>query len=141
MIPFSMMLVDRLAARNRIIPQIPVAVVRRVCERADAKVVFNTTHNTPLEGVADIDVAMVSAGLPGVLIHPDKMTIYPSIARDLAVTEWLHRHPEVEDWIAFDDTRFTDAENLIWVDPDAGLHLKHLNVALDRWGVSQFLVM
>jgi hypothetical protein len=141
MIPFSMMLVDRLAARNRVIPQIPVAVVKRLCERADAKVVFNTTHNTPIDGIPDIDLALVAAGLPRELIHTDKMTNYPRIHREQAVLWWLHEHKEVEDWIAFDDTLFTERENLIWVDPDAGLHLKHLNIALDRWGVPQFLVM
>ena len=75
------------------------------------------------------------------MIHPDMKTKYPSIPRDQAVLEWLHRHPEATDWIAFDDARFTDKDNLIWVDPDAGLHLGHLNRALDRWGCTQFLVL
>lgn len=140
-IPFSMLLVNRMASHQRIIPEITVAVIREICDRSGAKVVFNTTHNTPISGVPDIDDAMVTAGLPRDAIHKDKMTSYPMISRGLAVKDWLHRHPEVDEWIAFDDARFTDDENLIWVDPDAGLHLGHLNLALDRWGCSQFLVL
>jgi hypothetical protein len=141
MIPYSMFLVDRMASYNRVFPAITVAVIREVCERGDAKVVFNTTHNTPFDGVPDIDVAMVNAGFPREMIHADMKTQYPQIPRGLAVTEWLRRHPEVTDWIAFDDVKFTDADNLIWINPDAGLHLEHLNVALDRWNCSQFLVL
>jgi len=140
-IPYSMFLVDRMASFNRIIPPITVAVVREICKRADAKVVFNTTHNTPFDGVDDIEIALVKAGLPEDYIHPDMKTRYPQIPRDQAVLEWLSRHPETEDWIAFDDVKFTEKDNLIWIDPDAGLHLTHLNKALDRWQCSQFLVL
>jgi len=140
-IPFGMFLVDRMASANRIIPQIPVAVVREVCVRAKMKVVFNSTHNTPFVGVPNIDDAMVAAGLPRDAIHPDKMTRYPSLSRADAVRDWLHRHPEVNEWVAFDDARFTDDDNLIWVDPDAGLHLAHLNIVLERFNSPQFLVL
>lgn len=140
-IPFSMFLVDRMASWHRIIPLITVAVVREVCKRSNAKVVFNTTHNMPMDNVDDIEIAVTKAGLPEDMIHPDMKTKFPSIRRDIAVLEWLSRHSEVVDWIAFDDARFTDADNLIWVDPDAGLHLGHLNKALDRWNIAQFLVL
>lgn len=140
-IPFSMFLINRMASHDRVLAPIPVAVVREICKRADAKVVFNTTHNSPAAGVDDIEVAIVKAGLPASALHSDVKTIYPQIDRDLAVGEWLNRHPEVEDWIAFDDVRFTDKDNLIWVDPDAGLHLGHMNAALDRWNCTQFLVL
>jgi hypothetical protein len=140
-IPFTMFLLDRMASHNRVIPPITVAVVREVCKRADALVVFNTTHNIPFKDVPDIEEAVIAAGLPREYVHPDMKTKYPQIARDLAVLEWLSRHPEVEDWIAFDDVKFTDKDNLIWIDPDAGLHLTHLNVALNRWGCAQFLVL
>lgn len=141
MIPYSMFLVDRMASYNRVFPAITVAVVREVCKRGEALVVFNTTHNTPFDGVADIEEAMISAGFPREMVHPDMKTKYPQLPRDQAVVEWLHRHPETDDWIAFDDVKFTQANNLIWVNPDAGLHLEHLNVALNRWGCSQFLVL
>lgn len=142
-IPYSMFLIDRNCSFGRNIPPIPVAVVNEVCRRAGAKVVFNTTHNTALDGVDDIEVAMVKAGLLQEYIHPDMKTKYPSISRDMAVIEWLNRHPETSDkeWIAFDDVRFTKNPNLILVDPDGGLHLGHLNAACNRWNCPQFLVM
>lgn len=140
-IPFSAFLLDKMCSWHRIIPAIPVAVVAEVCKRSGAKVVFNTTHNTPMKDIDDIEIAIVKAGLPVEMIHPDIKTKYPSLPRDVAVIEWLHRHLEVDDWIAFDDARFTKANNLIWVDPDAGLHLGHLNEALNRWGCTQFLVL
>jgi hypothetical protein len=140
-IPYSMFLIERMCSWHRVIPAIPVAVVREICKRGDAKVVFNTTHNNAIDGVDDIEVAIVKAGLPEDMIHADMKTKYPSIPRDLAVLEWLSRHSEVTDWIALDDAKFTDKDNLIWVDPDAGLHLGHLNTALGRWGCPQFLVL
>lgn len=141
-IPFSAFLIDRMASLNRIVQPIPVAVVTDLCKRTGAKVVFNTTHNTPMPRVADIEVVMELAGLPHEYIHPDMKTKYPQLPRETSVMEWLSRHSgEVDDWIAFDDVRFTGATNLIWVDPDAGLHLGHLNQALRRWGCEQFLIL
>lgn len=143
-IPYSMFLIDKMASWHRIIPPVTVAVVREVCKRSGAKVVFNTTHNTPastMDGVPEIEDAVRDAGLPAEMIHVDLKTRYPQIERREAVHEWLSRHPEVTDWIAFDDAKFTDADNLIWVDPDGGLHLGHLNQAMDRWGCGQFIVL
>jgi HAD domain in Swiss Army Knife RNA repair proteins len=96
-IPNSMFLIDRSCSFKRIIPPIPVAVVKEVCRRTEAKVVFNTTHNTPINNVADIEVALIHAGLPAEYIHADMKTKYPTLRRDDAVNEWLHRHPETED--------------------------------------------
>lgn len=140
-IPYSAFLLDRMCSWQRIIPPIPVAVVREVCRRGNAKLVFNTTHNTPMKDIDDIEIALVKAGFPEDLIHPDMKTKYPSISRSMAVLEWLSRHSETTDWIAFDDAKFTDADNLIWVHPDAGLHLGHLNEALNRWNIPQFIVL
>lgn len=140
-IPYSQFLVDRNCSFGRIIPAIPVACVNMVCQRGGAKVVFNTTHNNPLPLVDDIEIAMVKAGLKEEYIHPDMKTKYPAISRENAVYEWLNRHPETDDWIAFDDVKFTNLDNLIWVDPDGGLHLGHVNRALNRWNAPQFLVM
>lgn len=140
-IPYSMFLLDSMCSFHRVIPPITVAVVREVCKRAEAKVVFNTTHNQPFRDIPDIEDAVCAAGLPREYLHDDMKTRYPGITRSTAVLEWLNRHPEVEDWIAFDDVNFTDKDNLIWVDPDAGLHLTHLNIALERWKCPQFLVM
>jgi len=140
-IPFSMYLVNRMASHHRIIPKIPIAVVNELCKRGNAKVVFNTTHNNNWDGVPDIDVACVRAGLSPENIHHDTKTRYPQISRDQAVIDWLKKHPETTDWVAFDDAKFIEDERLVWVDPDAGLHLGHLNQVLDRWNIPQFLVL
>lgn len=140
-IPYTMFLLDKMCSWHRVIPTHTVAVVKEACERGNAKVVFNTTHNRSWEGAPHIEEAVIAAGLPREMVHPDMKTKYPDIARGDAVLEWLHRHPEVTDWIAFDDVKFTEADNLIWIDPDAGLHLGHLNAALDRWKCASFLVL
>ncbi len=141
-IPFSSLLLDPYASVNRvIISPIPVAMLNKLCQRSGAKIVFNTTHNTTLDDVPDIDKVLVSAGLRPEYLHADTKTKYPQIPRDVAVRVWLQQHSEVDDWIAFDDARFTADDNLIWIDPDAGLHLGHLNQALDRWGCTQFIVL
>lgn len=140
-IPNSQFLIDSNCSFGRIIPAIPVACVNFLCDRSGAKVVFNTTHNLPLKKVDDIEVAMVKAGLKQEHIHPDMKTKYPQTSRSVCVVEWLSRHPETDDWIAFDDVRFTDKDNLIWIDPDSGIHLGHVNQALRRWGCKQCLIM
>lgn len=142
MIPASYFLVDSMASWNRRFPTTTVAVIKWLCERTGAKVVFNTTHNLPYDGVDDIDVALEKQGLDRDHIHAtDLATKYPGIERDLAVKEWLHRHPEVTDWIALDDVKFTDDARLIWVDPDAGVHLGHLNEAIGKLGGQKIVVL
>lgn len=61
--------------------------------------------------------------------------------RGLAVKEWLARHPEVTDWVALDDVQFTDYKRLIWLDPNAGLHLAHLNEAIEKLGGQKIVVL
>jgi hypothetical protein len=141
MIPFSMFLIDRNCSFGRNIAPIPAAILKELCLRSGAKVVFNTTHNLNRQGDTDIVDAVCNAGLPRDAVHPDRKTRYPDLPRAQAVIEWLHRHPETDDWIAFDDAKFTEADNLIWIDPDAGLHLAHMNQALDRWQCSKFMVL
>lgn len=134
MIPSTMCLVDRMASWKRRFPETTVAVIRELCERTGAKVVFNTTHNVPIPDVDDIHIALSKAGLDGAHYHADRHTLYPQIDRALAVKEWLARHPEVEDWIALDDVKFTTDERLIFVDSDSGVTIQHLNMGIDRLG-------
>lgn len=142
MIPASYFLVDSMASWKRRFPETTIAVLRELCIRTGAKVVFNTTHNRPFVDVDDIDVALEKQGLDREHIHEtDLATKYPDLPRDVAVKEWLHRHPEVTDWIALDDVKFTEDERLIWVDPDAGLHLGHLNNAIEKLGGRPVIVL
>jgi len=130
MIPATMFLIDRMCSWNRNFPATTIAAINRLCSDSGAKVVFNTTHNRPMADVPDIADAMVRHGFNPVHLHPtDPHTLYPDIPRDLAVKEWLARHDEVEAWVAIDDVECADAPNMILVDPDAGLHVGHLNQA------------
>jgi len=134
-IPATQVLVDPMSTWDRIVPKTTVAVLSRLCERTGAKIVFNSTHNDQWDGVPDIVDALVAAGLDRSHVHPTHdRTAYPAVSRAQAAAEWLAAHPEVDDWIAFDDVAFIDDPRLIWVDPNAGLHLTHLNEALVRFG-------
>jgi hypothetical protein len=141
MIPATMFLYDKMASWERRFPPTTIAVVKTLCERTGAKIVFNTTHNQPIPGVDDIHIAISKAGIDGEHFHEDRHTKYPQIDRGLAVKEWLARHPEVEDWVALDDVRFTDDERLIFIDSDAGVHLGHLNMAIDQLGGKRVIML
>ena len=134
MIPCAMYLIDHLCSIKRMMSPPAVAVLKELCKRTGAKVVFNTTHNSPTGEAPDIEVALQMAGLPAECIHPTApKTRYPSLPRDLAVKEWLAAHPGA-DWIALDDVKFTDDPRLILIHPDEGLHTGHLNDALEHYG-------
>lgn len=142
MIPSTMFLVDRMCSFHRVFPPTTVAVVNELCARTGAKIVFNTTHNLPLDDIPDIEVALCNQGLLSEHLHPtDCHTKYPDIQRADAVKEWLARHPEVSEWVALDDVKFTTDERLIFVNSDAGLHVGHLNAAIQRLGGKPYLVL
>jgi hypothetical protein len=141
MIPATMFLIDRMCSFNRNFPATTIAVVNDLCKRTGAKIVFNTTHNRPFNGVPDIDVALVEQGLNAAHLHDDKHTLYPSIPRDVAIKEWLARHDEVEAWVAIDDVLCADPEHMILVDPDAGVHVGHLNDAVRILGGKPCLIL
>lgn len=140
-IPSTQLLVDPMSAYDRVVPRTTVAVLNRLCERTGALIVVNSTHSVHWDWAPDIVDAMVAAGLDRDHVHPfHDRTRYPDCARPQAVEEWLAEHPEVEDWVAFDDDRFTRDPRLIWVDPHTGLCLPHLNEALERFGHRAILI-
>lgn len=142
MIPSSMYLIDNMCSFKRLFPPTTVAVLNRLCEASGARVVFNTTHNTPMKDAPDIEVALVNHGLKADHVHPnDCKTRYPTLRRGAAINEWLGRHPETKRFVAFDDTKFTDQDYLIWVDPDAGLHVGHYNEAAARLDTKPMLFL
>jgi hypothetical protein len=142
MIPATMFLIDRMCSLNRIFPATTVAVINSLCERTGAKVVFNTTHNQPFPDTPDIGDALVSHGLSAGHLHPtDANTLYPNIPRDVAIKEWLARHDEVDDWCAIDDCLCADDEHMVLVDPDAGVHVGHLNAACRILGGPPCLIL
>lgn len=146
MIPTSMFLVDPHASIKRSMPPTTVAVLTELCVRTKAKIVFNTTHSRsiPSHGTMDEDIAgaLVRHGFDAKHLHAsDRHTRYPDISRDQAVREWLARHPEVTKWVALDDAKFTDDPRLILVDPDSGLTLRHLELAIEKLGGKAPLIL
>jgi hypothetical protein len=142
MIPATMILVDRMASERRLFPPTTIAVLNRLCSATGAKIVLNTSHSESAAPVPTIEEALVSHGFKTDYFHlSDRKTEYPRMPRHEAVKDWLGRHPEVTDWIALDDSRFTDEPNLIWIDPDAGLHLGNLNEALKRLGAKPCVIL
>ena len=135
MIPSTWVLCHPMAAWDRTFPETTIRVMNMLCERSGARIVLNSTHNDPMTDAPDIVEALVAHGLERAHFHPqDPKTRCPALPRDESVTEWLARHPEVEDWIGYDDAVYSQNDNLIWVDPDSGLTLCHLNQALTRFG-------
>lgn len=135
MIPSTWVLCHPMAAWDRTFPETTIRVMNVLCERTGARIVVNSTHNDPMPDAPDIVDALVAHGLDRAHFHPDEpLTRYPVLARDAAVEDWLARHPEVDDWIGYDDVRYVDSENLVTVDPDSGLTLAHLNEGLRRFG-------
>jgi hypothetical protein len=135
MIPSTWVLCHGMAAWDRIFPETTVKVVNVLCERTGARIVINSTHNTPRPDAPDIIPALIAAGVDPAHFHPDEpLTRYPDLDRGEAAADWLARHPETTDWVGYDDAVYTQAPELIWVDPDSGLTLCHLNQALERFG-------
>lgn len=140
-IPGTMYCLDRHCSWQKNIPPMIAHAVNTMCERTEAKIVFNTTHNRVREGEETIFQAMVRAGFdPAHLFTADPATHYPKVARDQAVTEWLGRHPDT-DWLALDDCEFTNDERLIRIDPHVGITLLTVNEVIGRWNGKPVIVM
>lgn len=60
-------------------------------------------------------------------------TKYPYFERDIAIKEWLTRHPDIEDddWVAIDDCLCADEKHMILINPSCGLHIDDANKVLD----------
>lgn len=141
MIPLTYLLVNKRAMMERDIPETTIAVLNEMCRRSDAKVVFNTTHNASKPGVPNLVMAMVSRGLNAKYLHKDPQTDMPRLDRAQAVDQWFARGNHADQYLIFDDSKFTQNDNLIVVDPQAGLHIGHLDILLDRWNLPPCLIM
>lgn len=142
MIPATMLLVDPMSSAHRAFPPTTIAVLNKLCERTGAKVVFNTAHNVSWDGAPNIESAIVAGGLEQQHIRAaDFKTMYPDIPRDVAVRSWLKNHADVSEWVAIDDTMFIDDERLVFVDSDAGLHVGHLNQAIEKLGGKPVVIL
>lgn len=143
MIPTYQCLVSRSAFFDRIFPQSTILVLNELCSRVDAKVVINSSHNNqfPDKDVPEIKQALINHGFKQEYFHEDPHTRYPSVKRDVAITEWLNNHPEVSEWVAIDDSRCAPPEHMVLCDPDYGLTLKECNMVLDILGGDFVIVL
>lgn len=141
MIPSTFVLVDRRAGWERRFPRATVAVINELHRRSGALVVLNTTHVEERPDVPSIEAALLAHGLDASCLHPDGRTSHPRLPRAEAIPEWLGRHPEATSWVAFDNEVFMAGDGLIWVDPDSGLTLSHLNQALAAFGEPEVVIL
>lgn len=145
MIPSGQYLINRMCSWQRDFPAIPIACINALCDRSGAKIVLNTTHNNPIDGVPDIQEMMIRAGIKSEYFHENPKTAYPNVGggrrRMQAIEDWMTANPGVTHWVAFDDERFTEEENLIHINMDSGIHVGHLNQALGILGGKPFIIL
>lgn len=106
MIPVRAFVSNRHASIEQDLDPGSVKALRAIVTATEAKIVFNTTHNRMLPSLLDRFAAV--GFLRTFDIHDDCHTLYPDLDRLTAIREWLHRHPEVEHWVAFDDAKIED---------------------------------
>jgi hypothetical protein len=112
----------------------PVAVgmLRELCKRCDAKIVYNTAHNE-----TDPNWMRRKARINGMedLLHEDCRTEFrvSLYNKKDAIVEWLRRHPEIggKDWIVFDDETILDGLPQIKVDFGIGLTISNFFDAVE----------
>lgn len=147
MIPGGMFFIDPMCSHERKYSPISVAIVNRICKLADAKIVFNTYHNT---AGAALLADSVREGIKLEYIHETApRTLYPHGIRGVrdmdvrdrmaAIIQWQEENGEA-DWLAFDDSNFTTDERLALVNFDNGITPKHYDIASIRWNLKPFLV-
>lgn len=153
MIPSHQVLAHPRASWSRIFPDTTVAVLKYLCNKSGAQVVFNTYHNLenhPLlqKNVPSVDVALADAGFGRDHYHEYFKTVFPqdngayfskAPSRMDAIQEWLNTHGPA-DWVCFDDECFTTDKRLILIDYDVGLTIPHARKALGLFGVESHVV-
>jgi len=140
LIPSGMYVINKMCSFERTCSPIAVAIVNKLCKNAEASIVLNSTHNIDGEKAKE---ELIREGLVASYFHESWKTAYPNKfsggSRMECIEEWIEDHGEA-DWIAFDDSHFTDDERLILIDFDVGITLRHYNMAGEIWGISPILI-
>jgi hypothetical protein len=141
LIPSGMYVINRRASWERMCSPICVAIVNELCRKADAKIVFNSTHNRDgSRALADL----AREGLDVDFFHEDAMTGYfqdLSVGTRMgAIEDWMEKNGEA-DWIAFDDSNFTDNERLILIPFEVGITPHHYHLASEIWKIEPIIVL
>jgi hypothetical protein len=113
----------------------PVAVdmLRSICERTGAKVVFNTMHN---ENPADVMMYQAQVNnMPDIMYKEDPITSFDDLLRGrlYAIEQWLTRHPDVDDWIVIDDADI-NTDKLVQVDFHVGMTIDTFIQSCGKFG-------
>ena len=141
LIPASQFLIDKFASIERRIPPLTVAILNKICQETGALVVMNTTHNRTYSDIWDIAVAMKDAGFDPSFFHPtSRKTAYPETSRSDAVSSWLAKHSEVDDYVCIDDVKCASDDHMLLIDPDIGLTIAGMNEVIERFGGKPFIV-
>lgn len=114
------------ATKRSIVNTNAIGILNRLCNRAEAKIVTNSSHNYFDTQTGDLRADLIRHGIKSEHFHDDWRTKYPYHSkpmyhsRESAILEWQDRNGEV-DWICFDDIQFTESNRLMLVDFDRGI--------------------
>lgn len=121
----------------------PLAVdaVNRICEKANAMIVFNTYWNTQ-ENLKEIAVGqgIKEEYILGKTRYPHNLRgldDYPN--RLTAINTFLTENPEIKKWIALDDEEILD-DNAIWVDYENGITVENYRTAVKKLGYEDHFI-
>ena len=138
LIPSGMYLVHSNPSYERVFSPIAIAVLKKMLEVSGAKLVMNTTHN--MDGIK-LKEDMIKAGFKEEDFGTPWCTEYPdNRSRQGSIENWIKLQKEDIDWIALDDADFTKEDNLILIDFDEGLHLRHYNRMSKLWEFKSILI-
>lgn len=119
-----------------------VAVIKFICEKSRAKIVFNTTHNRYLHA-QDHSPGLIrrfeDAGLGEYLFYEDICTSYPDMSRAKAIGEWLSRHADAE-WVALDDCKI-DHPRACLVDGQVGIGFAEIDFCAGVFGFERPIIL
>ena len=112
---------------------IAIALVNRLLDKSEARLVISSTHRTYLLETGETYNGMIHRGrldayfrALGITHEIYDLTPRLHIARGSEVASWLDLHPNVEDYVILDDAQDFGADQpLVLCDPDVGFSSKN----------------
>lgn len=143
MIPLPAFFIDIEASmQRRVMSNMAVACLNRLCKVSGAKIVTNTMHNyVSVEGDMNVKDSLIFHGIDECHFHKNWRTTFPvdpltnkNVRRIDGVHTWLEENGDV-DWICFDDDYFTTDERLIVVHYTYGITYSEYLKATKFWDI------
>jgi len=106
-------------------------MINELCEKNDAKVVFNSAH-----GTNPVEIMRHQGTVNGLkYLHEDCKTIYPDETenRYYAIHEWIINHNDIEDWIVIDDMKVYGPKQIL-IDYKVGITMHNFMRANEMLG-------